>query len=209
MFGLDDERLARLIYLLLLAVFIGAGLFSFRRNFSKAIREALVWIGVLVVLLFGYTYREQLLSLAGPVLSELNPSRPVVSSDSGGNTTLTLARSSNGHFQVTAAVDGTDVTFLIDTGASRSILSYLDAERVGLAPDTLNFSLPVNTANGMAFQARAPIRRLEIGPYQFNAMRIGVAQDGMLDTSLLGLDILDQFGNWRVEGDRLILAPPS
>lgn len=209
MFGLDDERLARLIYLLALVVFLGAGLFSFRRSFSRAIREALVWVGVLVVLVFAYTYREPLLSLAGPVFSELNPSRPVVSTDPDGGSTLSVARSSNGHFQVTAAVDGTDVTFLIDTGASRSILSYDDAERAGLAPDDLDFSQPVNTANGLAFQARAPIRNLEIGPFQLGEMRIGVAQDGMLDTSLLGLDILDRFGNWRVEGDRLILAPPS
>jgi aspartyl protease family protein len=207
MFGLDDERLARLIYLLLLAVFIGGGLFSFRNRLSKALRDALIWIGILAVLLIGYTYREPLMSLAGPVMSELNPSRPMEVIDPDGARSLVLSRSSNGHFQVTANVDGTDVTFLVDTGASRTVLAYRDAERIGLPTESLRFSLPVNTANGTAYEAASRVDRLEIGPFAIDDMRVGVLPENALDVSLLGLDVLDRFESWRVEKDRMIIVP--
>jgi aspartyl protease family protein len=207
MFGLDDERTAQLVYLLLLAVFIGSGLFSFRNRLSKALRDALVWGGVFGVLLIGYAYREPLMSLARPVMSEINPSRPLEVIDPDGVESLVLSRSSNGHFQVSARLDGTDVTFLVDTGASRSVLTYRDAERAGLEPDTLSFNVPISTANGMAYEAETRIGRMEIGPFAIDDMRIGVIAEDKLNVSLLGLDVLDRFSSWRVEQGRLIIVP--
>jgi len=207
MFGLDDERTAQLVYLLLLAVFIGSGLFSFRNRLSKALRDILVWVGVFAVLLIGYTYRAPLMSLARPVMSEINPSRPMEVTDPDGVKSLVLSRSSNGHFQVSARIDGTDVTFIVDTGASRTVLAYRDAERAGLQPDTLRYNVPISTANGMAYEAAARIGRMEIGPFAIDDMRIGVIREDQLDTSLLGLDVLDRFSSWRVEDGRLIIVP--
>jgi aspartyl protease family protein len=207
MFGLDDERLARLIYLLLLVAFLGTGLFSFRNRMSKALRDIAIWVGVFVLLLIGYTYRAPLMSLARPVLSEINPSRPMEITDRSGTKNLVLSRSSNGHFQVSADLDGTSVTFLVDTGASRSVLTYRDAERVGLAPETLRYNLPINTANGRAYEAAARIGRMDIGPFAIEDMRIGVVPEDQLNVSLLGLDVLDRFASWRVEGDRLFIVP--
>ena len=207
MFGLDDERTAKLVYLLLLAVFIGSGLFSFRNRLSKAMRDFAIWAGVFALLLIGYTYRAPLMSLARPVISEINPSRPLEVIDPNGVKSLVLSRSSNGHFQVSAQIDGTDVTFIVDTGASRSVLTFRDAERAGLQPDTLNYNVPISTANGMAYEAETRIGRMEIGPFAINDMRIGVIREGQLNTSLLGLDVLDRFASWRIEDGRLFVVP--
>ena len=207
MFGLTDESIARLVYLLLLLAFVGGGLFSFRNRLSEAIRHALIWVGMFAVIVIGYAYRAPLMSVAGPVLSALNPSRPFEVTEPDGVKSLMLTRSDNGHFTVAAEVDGVQVTFLVDTGASATALTFRDAERIGLKPAELTFNKRVQTANGIAHEAIVRVGRFDIGPFAVRDMPIGVAERGNLPISLLGLDILNRFASWRVEGDRLILTP--
>ena len=207
MAGMTDENIARLIYLLLFLVLVGGSMFSYRNRLSTAVKHAMIWIGIFALIVFGYAYRTPLLSLAGPVLSELNPSRPFEVTDQDGVRSLILTRSDNGHFKVTGKVDNVSVTFLVDTGASSTVLTFADAQRVGLQPEKLTFNKQVQTANGIATEAVVRVSRFEIGPFNVRNMPVGIAEDGKLPINLLGLDILNRFPSWKVEGDRLILTP--
>ncbi|TDI57945.1 MAG: TIGR02281 family clan AA aspartic protease [Alphaproteobacteria bacterium] len=207
LFGLTDENLAGLVYLAGLLILVGGGLRVYRNRLPQALRQAAIWIIIFLVMVTIYAYRGPLLRFAGPVLSELNPDRAVVVTDPDGNRTLTVARSSNGHFYVKASIEGTPIRFLIDTGATGTVLSERDAVRVGIAVDTLTFNRPVQTANGLVFEARTRIGRLEIGPFALRNVSVGVLRDSQLNTSLLGMNVLSRFASFQVEGDRLILTP--
>lgn len=207
LFGLTDENLAGLVYLAGLLILVGGGLRVYRKRLPQALRQAAIWIIIFLVMVTIYAYRGPLLRFAGPVLSELNPDRAVVITDPDGNRTLTVARSSNGHFYVKASVEGMPIRFLIDTGATGTVLSERDAVRVGIAVDTLTFNRPVQTANGLVFEARTRIGRLEIGPFALRNVSVGVLRDSQLNTSLLGMNVLSRFASFQVEGDRLILTP--
>lgn len=207
LFGLTDENLAGLVYLAGLLILVGGGLRVYRNRLPQALRQAAIWIIIFLVMVTIYAYRGPLLRFAGPVLSELNPDRAVVVTDPDGNRTLTVARSSNGHFYVKASVEGTPIRFLIDTGATGTVLSERDAVRIGIAVDTLTFNRPMQTANGLVFEARTRIGRLEIGPFALRNVSVGVLRDSQLNTSLLGMNVLSRFASFQVEGDRLILTP--
>ena len=206
-FGLTDEGVAQLVYLAGLMILVGGGLRAYRHRLPQGLKHAGIWVLIFLVMVTIYAYREPLLRLAGPVLSELNPDRAVIVTDPDGVRTLTVARSSNGHFNIEASVDGTDVRFLIDTGATGTVLSEQDAVRAGIAVDGLAFNRPVQTANGLAFEARARVGRLEIGPFALRNVAVGVLRDDQLHTSLLGMNVLSRFASLKVEGDRLILTP--
>ncbi len=120
-----------------------------------------------------------------------------------------MARSADGHFRIEANVDGARVSFLIDTGATGTVLNERDAGRAGIAVDALAFNRPVQTANGLAFEARTRVGRLEIGPFTLRNVGVGVLRNDQLSTSLLGMNVLSRFASLKVEDDRLILTPAA
>ena len=206
LFGLNDEGFARLVYLAGLMILVGGGLTAYRHRLPQALKHAAIWVLIFAVMVTIYAYRGPLLRLAGPVLAELNPDRAVIVIDPGGVQTLSVARSSDGHFNIAANVDGTDIRFLIDTGATGTVLAERDAVRAGIAVEALAFNRPVQTANGLAFEARTRVGRLEIGPFALTNVGVGVLRDDQLQTSLLGMNVLSRFASLKVEGDRLILT---
>ncbi len=206
LFGLSDENLAGLVYLAGLMILVGGGLRVYRNRVPQALKHAGIWVLIFAVMVTIYAYRSPRLRFAGPVLSELNPDRAVIVTDPDGNRTLTVARSSGGHFYIKGNVEGTTIRFLIDTGATGTVLSERDAVRIGISIDTLTFNRPVQTANGLAFEARTRIGRLEIGPFALRNVGVGVLRDNQLNTSLLGMNVLSRFASLKVENDRLILT---
>jgi hypothetical protein len=69
--------------------------------------------------------------------------------ESGFDREVRLRADANGHFLFKAAVNGRLPDFVADTGATFVVITYDDAERLGLSPHTLDFSAPVQTANGV------------------------------------------------------------
>ena len=110
-----------------------------------------------------------------------------------------------GHFTVEAWVDGTEVDFLIDTGASVVVLSPDDAETLGLWPESLDYSAVFETANGQARAAPVTLRELRIGEIELDDVQAAVMEVPMT-TSLLGMSALSQLQSYRVDGDRMILS---
>jgi aspartyl protease family protein len=207
MSGLNNDDLVRLLYLVLLLLFVLGG-FRFRHRLGNGwLRNLAFWALLLVALVAAYAYREPLLRFAAPVLQELSPSRVVEVTSADGASELMIARSGDGHFHVEADVNGVQVRFLVDTGATATVLTLADAERVGIDTATLEFDRPVQTANGIAFYARAAVDALEIGPYRVSPLTVGVMPQGSIDTSLLGMNVIDSFSGWRIEGDRMMLVP--
>lgn len=217
MFGLGEDQSMRLLYLVLLLVFLVVFGWGWRRGRTNApiarygggfnVRHLAIWALIVLGLVAAYAYRTPLLRLAGPVLQELDPSRVVEVTSADGTTELAIVRSGDGHFHIDAEANGTPVSFLVDTGASTTVLTLRDAERAGIDITSLQFNRPVTTANGIAFFASTELGSLEIGPYRLANVRVGIMPEGALETSLLGMNTINRFAGWRVDGDRMVLVP--
>ena len=208
MFGLDSDQTSRLVYLsALLALLAGSMVFGRSGRGGANIRHLAIWALVALGLVALYAYREPVLRFAAPVLAELNPSRVVEVTSPTGGRELIISRSDDGHFHVDAEVNGADARFLVDTGASTTVLTMADAARAGIDVDALAFNRPVHTANGVAYYASATLDSLKLGPYDLGSVNVGVMPEQAMDTSLLGMNTIDRFSSWRVEGNRMVLVP--
>ena len=109
-----------------------------------------------------------------------------------------------GHFLVTAEVDGIEILFLVDTGASQVILTAEDAERLGYLPEDLEFSDRFETANGTIRGAPLVLPELRIGDLEIEDVRSSVILAPM-STSLLGMSFLSRLESFEVREEGLIL----
>ena len=119
---------------------------------------------------------------------------------------VVIRAGNHGHFVAEVTVDGTDVRFLVDTGASDVVLSPADAERLGFDPARLRFSKFYRTANGTVRGAPVRLSEMKIGPIRVTDVRASVNEADM-NRSLLGMSFLNRLSGYAVEGGRLILKP--
>jgi aspartyl protease family protein len=110
-----------------------------------------------------------------------------------------------GHFVTTAEIEHTPITVLVDTGASFVALSYEDADRAGLAPRTLTYDIPINTANGQVDAARVVLDRVEIGNVLVRDVEGIVLPRGAYEGTLLGMSFLNKLSRFKVENGTLFL----
>ncbi len=205
-FGLKNDAFAYTFYLGVWAVIVSSAVIPRAGGFAKAARNAVIWLGIILVLTTGYIYRFDLQDLGSRLTAGLIPGSPVSGQSGSGRNQITIIRSRNGQFEAQASVNGSPVSFLVDTGASSVVLSHDDAVRIGLDLSGLSYSVPVSTANGMTEVARMTIGNLAIGEIQRDNIAVMVARQGDLDQSLLGMSYLQTFWSFEIRGDRLILT---
>ncbi len=116
-----------------------------------------------------------------------------------------LKASSNGHFLATAEINGHSIKVIIDTGATAVALSYEDAEAAGLRPRTLEYNIPVATANGITNGAEVTLQKVEIDGVRVGDVRGLVMPEGALSGTLLGMSFLSRLRGFSVEDGRLVL----
>lgn len=202
----DESSQMRLVYGgLWLTLIGGSAIMGWRHNAGLALKQALGWIAIFLVLLVIYGVKDDLMglggSLRGNLASQLTPTKPVQAS--AGTVYLTRAMNDD-HFQVNAVVNGHITRFLIDTGASDVSLSEEDARRLGFDPDRLNFNTPYQTANGKAMGAQVIIDSIQVGDITVRNVR-GSVMRGDAGISLLGMSFLNALGSYEFHGERLTL----
>ncbi|MFN7224117.1 MAG: TIGR02281 family clan AA aspartic protease [Paracoccaceae bacterium] len=181
---MDGDTLARLGYLgLLMAAVGGWVIVEFRGRFGQALRTAAAWGLIVVGLMAGY-------GLWQDMRTDILPRQTVVE---GGE--IRLPRAADGHYYLTLSVSGTNVPFMVDTGASQVVLTMADARRVGIDPASLMFLGEARTANGVVRTARVTVSDVQLGPHRDDRLTVFV-NEGDLDISLLGMTYL---GRYRIE----------
>lgn len=116
-----------------------------------------------------------------------------------------LKAGQNGHFVVSADINGRSVRVMVDTGASAVALSYEDAEDIGLHPRLLDFVIPVSTANGVARAAQIMLDDVEIDGVRVSNVQGLVLPEGAMNGSLLGMSFLSKLESFKVENGVLYL----
>ena len=116
-----------------------------------------------------------------------------------------LKASEGGHFIASADINGASITVLVDTGATAVALSYEDAADIGLRPGSLDFNIPVSTANGITQAARVTIDQIAIDGVEVEDVDGLVLPEGALRGTLLGMSFLSRLDSFKVEDGVLIL----
>jgi aspartyl protease family protein len=115
-----------------------------------------------------------------------------------------IAKSRDGHFWADAQVDGHQLHFLIDTGATAVALTSDDARQLGIDPSSLTYSYTVQTANGPAKAAEVKLRDVAVGRAEVSDVDAFVIDHG-LETSLLGMSYLGRLSKFEATPDALVL----
>ena len=171
-----------------------------RPSGRKMLGYAAGWAAIVVALIVGFAFRDELGLIESRLRSEVAPSTPVVT----GAHEMVLTEDEDGAFHATGTVDGAPVRFLVDTGSSEIVLSPGDAQRLGLDLGALHFTRVAETANGMVRGAPFTADSLSVGPISLHDVPMVVNQAPM-SASLLGLPFLKGLQSFEVKGRRLYL----
>jgi aspartyl protease family protein len=199
--GLKIDAFSVLVIKVSLLVFLGGAVLTlFRHRLSAALEALLFWALIGLVAFAGYTYRHDLRRVGDQLLAELIPGRAAVRGH-----TVEVVRGRSGEFQIATQVNGARIATILDTGASAVVLTQEAAREIGLPLEVLNYSVPVETANGRTRAAPVTLDRLAIGGIVERSVPALVAQPGQLTASLLGMSFLNRLESWEVRGDKVIL----
>ncbi len=116
---------------------------------------------------------------------------------------LTLTRNESGQFSINVAVNGSDVEFLVDTGADMVALTEADADALGILPGEEEFQPTMRTASGVGYGAQITIDEIEIGGKKLHDVEAVVVKD--LGTNLLGQTVLRQLRSVELKGDKMVI----
>jgi aspartyl protease family protein len=191
----DPDAQARLFYLAILGMVIASGVFyHYRGRLGAALQHAAIWALIFVAATIAYGFKDHFTSQLYPDTAQSLDDR-----------TIALKRADNGHFYARVRVNGTEIRFMVDTGATNLVLSQQDARRIGISLDSLSFVLPTDTANGRVMGAGVVLDRVEIGGFIDRDVR-AIVNGGRMNESLLGMTYLDRFRSFNVEGDTMLLS---
>ncbi len=204
--SIGGEQFAYVIYMGIWGALVGSAVLSRPHGLGHSLKQLVIWIGIFLIVMAGYSYRYELQDVASRISGGLIAGSPISRVDAKGRNQVTLIRNANGHFSARAKISGQTISFLVDTGASSIVLSNSDAKLVGIDVDNLSYTIPVSTANGMTTSARARIDNIAIGTLEKDGMSVMVSRSGDLEQSLLGMDFINRLRSFEIRGDRMILT---
>ena len=131
-----------------------------------------------------------------------NPNRQVLSQvGEGGVREVVLKRNQYGHYNLTGQLNGQDVEFLIDTGATDIAVPESVARRIGLQR---LYEMQFYTANGVARGYGTEVREVRVGDIVLHDLPATINPNVADDIILLGMSFLKKI-EFTQRGDTLIL----
>jgi aspartyl protease family protein len=184
------------------ALFVASALIgAFRGRFVEGLRALIAWTAIGFLFVAGYTYRAELGEATSRIAGELVPGRTAV----GPGGEVVISRRVGGSFVLDGRVNDRDLRFIFDTGATTIVLTPESAKAVGINLDTLDYVIPVSTANGRTLAAMVVLDRVTVGSITERRVRALVTRPGQLRENLLGMTFLERLASYEVRNNRLIL----
>ncbi len=142
----------------------------------------LFWCILLAALLYFFAYQEE---------QQLYPNQHIAQMAADGKRQINLAANRYGHYTLTGKINGSQASFLIDTGATEVVVPSNLAQQLDLPQ---GYGQRVRTANGTITVYQTTIDKLELGPIVLRNVRASINPymegDILLGMSALGsLDI--------------------
>lgn len=197
----EGDQAVHFIYLLGVLVLVGSALMVRRIPIAQGLKMFAAWILIFAAAFIVFTLKDEFAALWDRLVLETRGG--VVQETEGGE--LRVRQSPDGHFWVTAEVNGEPVRFLVDSGATTTSLSRATAERVGIEPSG-GLQAMVRTANGVVMVDRGRAETIEVGSIERRDLPVHVSE-AFGDMNVLGMNFLSTLSGWGVEGRTLILRP--
>lgn len=174
---------------------------------GQALKHLTVWGGLMLALVGGYAYRDELSIVASRVAGDLLPPGVGMTVETGvtGEKAVRVRKRRDGHFTAAAKVNGSAMSLMVDTGASTVVLKPADAAKAGIDVGRLSYSVAVNTANGTTYAAPVRLESISIGPIVVRNVEALIAKPGNLNESLLGMSFLRRLRSFDFSGEFLTL----
>ncbi|WP_196800588.1 TIGR02281 family clan AA aspartic protease [Thioalkalivibrio sp. ALJ16] len=133
----------------------------------------------------------------------VRPATAGAAAPSAGGAELRVHRDSRGDHAVTAGVNGTAITLVVDRDADSVLLRAADAERAGIDPGA-GRSVRIQREHGYVHGQRVRIERLQVGGLRQTGVTAIVLPDAALPRSRLGRSFLEHF-EVVADGDALVI----
>jgi aspartyl protease family protein len=169
------------------------------------IKQLVIWLGGGIVV-YTLAVNHQLFQSSSPQ-TEARPAaaspRPLHQSATE-SSTLSLRARPDGHVLVNAFVNGVQIPFIVDTGATLVSLTQADAQRIGVAGG-LSYTITMSTANGTAKAAPVTLHEVRIGELEVADVHASVMQ-APGGISLLGQSFLKRLQSYEMRDGVLTLT---
>ena len=183
---------------LLMAVMLVLGMLMTRREpAARMFTFGLAWIGVFASGFILFAFRDKL----GWVAQRLRAEADGTPVSQGREMRIPMAI--DGHFWVRASLNGHDVKFLVDSGATTTTIDRDTAEAAGVQVSTRRDQY-VRTGNGIIRVASGRANDLTVGTITRHDVLVEVADND--DLNVLGMNYLSSLSRWGVEGRWLVLV---
>lgn len=158
---------------------------------------AMMWVLLLILLVYFF----------GEVIErKLNPNQALTTRYIGENIReVTLQRNNLGHYITNGQINGSEVVFMLDTGATGVAVPAHIAREVGLKKGR---AIEIHTANGRATGYMSNLDRIGIDGIQMENVRAVINPNDSSDMILLGMTFLKEI-EFTQRGDELILRQVS
>ncbi len=194
----DGDQAVHLIYFMGALVLVGSALAVRRIPLAQGLKMFIGWVLIFGAAFVLFTMKDEFLALGNRVLLETRGG--VVEEGPGGE--IRIRQAPDGHFWVTAEVNGEAVRFLVDSGATTTSLSRAAARDVGIEPS--GGRAMVQTANGIVTVERGRADTLSIGAIERRDVAVHIS-DAFGDMNVIGMNFLSTLSAWGVEGRTLVL----
>lgn len=201
LFPLDREQFRVFAIVGAAGAVVAAAVRILMRGGRTALRHTVLWTAVLMLAVLGYDRRSDFAEIYKRFRGTIYPSVALSRAQGAAE----LRRGWDGHYRARAMINGTPVRMLVDTGATMVLLPYESVRALGIDPESLDYSLPVITANGKSTVAPVTLASIRIGPISVVNVEAAVARPGRLKTALLGMSFLEQLTETTFRRGRLIL----
>jgi aspartyl protease family protein len=185
------------VYILMAIMLVLGSLMARREPIAKLITMVMAWIVIFAAGFVLFTFRDDFGYLAQRLKAEAIGT-PV---SEGQETRIPMAI--DGHFWVNAKLNGRDVKFLVDSGATMTTIDRDTAKEtdVEVSPRRDEF---VRTGNGIIRVSSGRADELSVGGIVRHDVGLQVADND--DLNVLGMNYLSTLKRWGVEGRWLILV---
>jgi len=124
------------------------------------------------------------------LLQRSNPNQNIVTTVNGYQKEIVLQRNVYGHYVTSGTINGHDVVFLLDTGASDIAIPESVADEAGLSKGQ---TIAIKTANGVAKAYRTKLRSVAVGEIQLYDLNATILTNITGKEVLLGMSFLKHF----------------
>lgn len=185
------------VYILMAMMLVLGALMARREPAAKLATMALAWVLIFAAGFVLFTFRDNL-GWVGQRLKAEAVGTPV---QQGRETRIPMAI--DGHFWVDAKLNGRDVKFLVDSGATMTTVDRDTANKAGVPVSSRRDEF-VRTGNGIIRVSSGKAEELDVGGIVRRDVGLQIADHD--DLNVLGMNYLSSLTRWGVEGRWLVLV---